>query len=164
MAKKEQKATVYVALSGSQFPVNIYFNRFAWDLVEGQLLLRFGLVSQDGVLAHFATVLESDAIEQSRDSMLKFLDVLGGAPSEIAEPWRSTAIVEQVPCSNMMMASRTGLIGELRFGIFSHGAALEHSKKTTGTSTIEGAPVALLHCQLGLLRHVLTAVYLQTTS
>ncbi len=164
MAKKEQKVSVYVSLDGSQFPVHIYFNRFACDSVDGQLLLRFGLASPDGVLAHFATLIEMDAIEQSRESMLKFLDVLGGAPSEPMESWRSTASIDQVPCSNMMLASRTGAVGELRFGIYSHGAALEHSKKASGTSTITGAPVALLHCSLDLIRHVLTTVYLQTTS
>lgn len=100
-------------------------------------------------------------MEQSKESMLKFLDVLGGAPAEPLEPWRSAAIVDQVTCSNMMLASRAGAVGELRFGVFSHGAAIDHSKKATGPTTIEGTPVALLHCSLDLLRQVLVKVYLE---
>lgn len=159
MAKKEPKKVIAVELGDAPFPVAIWFNQFSVrENSEGKIVY-FGLDSDQGLAATFSVFLEPDCIENSRSSILNFLDKVGGTPDDAAPEWRGPLEPKSTPSANMILMMATNDIAEIRLGVYAHGIAIDKMRAKEEVTTIRANPVALLHCKKGLIRHLITAIY-----
>lgn len=160
MAKKESGREISVLLDSHAFPHSFYFNRFYIEPFEGgHRLMQFAFMVGGATMNTYSVVLEHDAIEQSRKTMLDFLGKMGTASKSKPEQWRPARESQRVDISNIYQMSRAGNVGEIRFGIYAIGTALDAARKEGGPVTISAQPVALLHCDLDLLRLLITQIF-----
>jgi hypothetical protein len=159
MAAKPKKIEIFVTLEAERFAVNMFFNRFSVETLGRHRLIHFGLVVRNETMAQYSTVLEANAIQQSRSSMLDYLGTIGTVDESEPEKWRPLLEGGTVNVSNVIHMSHSGDSAEVRFGVYSSGVALEHLKKATGKVNLAGNPLALLRCDVELQKLLIIQLY-----
>ena len=166
MAKPSSKPfSAHVQLDYTRACKTGFFNSFSIEQVAGQFLLEFGLLKGRSVLFLFRRLLLADTVRQSRESLLQFLASIPETADPLldCDPLPSTRDFDPFTSANLINASRFGELGEIRLGLFSFGHLIEQSKKTTSKGSVSAYPVAILHCDISMLRLFVTKLYVEQT-
>lgn len=165
MAKPSSKPfSAHVQLDYSRACKTGFFNSFSIEQVAGQFLLEFGLLKGRSVLFLFRCLLLADTVRQSRESLLHFLASIPETADPLldCESLPSTRDFDSITSANLINASRFGELGEIRLGLFSFGHLIEQSKRASKGS-VSAYPVAILHCDISMLRLFVTKLYVEQT-
>jgi len=157
----EKTKEINISMESQRFPRLMLFNRFGSERLGPMRIIYFGLLDdEDYVRDSYSCAIDEETIERQKDDLLGYVGRAGTSLSLELSPWRPKAsVVARVEVANMIRASRTGSVSELRLFNYSMGDVLDALK--TGKTAVEGAPVALLRCEESLQRAMFLSWYSQ---
>jgi hypothetical protein len=155
----EKPKEVTVSPHSQNFPRTVAFNRVGLEKMGSMIIFYFGLVDEDDHMRDcYACAIDQLTLQRQKEDLLAYLGRAGtSTPTEIV-PWKPKAsAVNAVQTANVIRAARVNDIGEIRLFNYSFGDALDVQRQ--GGDSIEGFPVALLRCEVGLQRALFLSIY-----
>jgi hypothetical protein len=155
-----QKTKEVTLLHESQdFPRTMFYNRFYVERSGPVRIFYFGLLDdEDYVRDAYACAIDEEAIERHREDILDYVArAPTGTPSEEYQ-WRpKVTAVPQIQLANLIRASRSGNLAEMRLFNYAMGEAIDAMRKDE--SSIQAIPIAMLRCEETVQRAMFLAMY-----
>ena len=122
------------------------------------MIAHFGFVSAQGTLLDiYSFAITKEDLKINRDSMLQYLDRVGGIGRDKPEQWVAPSDKRGIDLVRLIMTSHNEANAEIVLCTFAQMALMSMKTKTSEVLTAQG--VALLGCDTVLQKQVLTQIF-----
>lgn len=159
-APTEQKEVkVEIRLPQTGFPRTMYFNRLHVEREKEFTILRFGLMSENGMLLdQYQILVHRQAIENHKNSLLTYLNRAGQPKDDSPKPWQSRMTTDRPDLADGISMSYRGDLAETTFWVFSMHAATQKARLKTA-EPVDAQPVVLLRSAVETQKQLIAALY-----
>ncbi len=136
----------------------MFFNRFFIQKIEGNFLIYFALIDDSSILRDtYASVITREAVERTKQSLMQLYDRLPVAEVE-KKAWMPPQSQAETDCATVIGMGSSALTGEVTLSNFSVSAAVT-AARSADSKPLSVDPIALLQCEVPLLRLLITEMY-----
>ena len=167
MSKPEEKKraiTFTIPLTG--YPRTMRFNRFAVEEMDNYRVFHCAYIGKQGLLCDlFSFSMANEDVAVNRLNILSYLDRMAEVPDFEPEAWAIPVTTRNVESVRIMSSSHSGNNAEIVLATFSLSGFLALGSSDAETKQpIQAQPLAMLTCETGLQKHVLTTIFIDDES
>jgi hypothetical protein len=137
----------------------MYFNRFNIEREKEFCLVQFGLVTASGLMDSFSCVFSNEALKQSQESLMNYLNRTGRPEGNSAIQWKGIAVEKHTHIADIISMAVRGKEAETCLFFFSHSGATRLSKGSASNTSVPAQPLALLRSTTDLQKQLIIALY-----